>query len=45
MKSIKTKILTIIGGIVIVAMAITGIFVVNKMDTVIMSDEDYIASA
>ncbi|MGB5824711.1 MAG: methyl-accepting chemotaxis protein [Proteocatella sp.] len=45
MKSIRTKILAIIGGIIIIAMAVTGIFVVNKVNSVIMNDEEYIATA
>ena len=43
MKSIKTKILTIIGGIILVAMLVTGGFVINKIDKVIMSSENYTA--
>lgn len=43
MKSIKTKILAIIGGIILIAMVVTGGFVINKIDKVIMSSESYTA--
>jgi len=45
MKSIRTKILSIIGGIILISMAVTGMFVVNKIDSVIMNNEEYIAMA
>ena len=43
LKSIKTKLIAGIGSLVIISMAITGIFVVNKNEDVIMTSEGHLA--
>lgn len=45
LKSIKTKLIAGIGSLVIISMIITGTFVVNKNEDVIMTSESHLATA